>query len=287
MTAPVPVNLVSAFKTFTGSTNVAKDYYDALRVGGLAPTWYQCISSRNRQEWDTWGKSISGLTWFGDDANVVLNSLTVFPRKIRPLGKDWVLLTDPILLPAARHLPRVAVIVHDMREFSVHRRGRLATWVYHQLFRNIRKVSHIICVSESTRNALTSFARLSVPITVVHPSARVAGNVESHIARSQSRLRDDQPMRVLYMAADRPYKNIEFFIQLAKHFDPPSTKGTRFVFTLVSRLGPSSRATLSRLHPGNLDVVPRVDEVGPLYDAVDIVVHPSMIEGFGLPLAEA
>ena len=91
---------------------------------------------------------------------------------------------------------------------------------------------------------------------------------------------------MLYLAADREYKDLPLFCRLAAAFREEQA-GVRYRFTLVSNLRPSTRRLVERLALPNLSVVPEVGDLAALYEATDVLVHPSREEGFGLPLAEA
>ena len=93
-------------------------------------------------------------------------------------------------------------------------------------------------------------------------------------------------VNVLYIAADRPYKNIKLFIKVAKIIDLMHL-GVKFNFILLSKLSNSSKKLLKREAPSNLEVIDHTDDLFSLYQRADVLLYPSFIEGFGLPLAEA
>jgi glycosyltransferase involved in cell wall biosynthesis len=280
------IAVVNAFKTYTGSTLAAKAYYGAFKSLGAEPRWYQCVSSRSAQDWDRWGSVIPGVAVFNDEANLVLNSLFVFPRRLATLREDLVFLTDPILLRAARHLPRSVLLVHDLREFDPYRRGYASTFVYRRLFQDINRVQRIICVSRATKDRLMTIMSPRVPVDVLYHCPPVRGDPNTHLTASLARLDEDRALNVLYLAADRPYKNIDLFCKLASYFSVHSA-GISLRFHLVSKLRPTTRRKVSRLALGNLVVSPEVPDLTALYSGTDILVHPSLEEGMGLPLAEA
>ena len=280
------IAVVNAFKTYTGSTLAAKAYYQAFQRLGLAPRWYQCVSSRREADWDLWGGVVRGPAPFRDDLNLVLDSLFVFPRKLEKVPGDMVFLTDPILLAAAPRLRRSIVLVHDMREFDSHRRSWAATRVYRRLFRHISHVERILCVSDATRERLVALTHPSAPIEVIHHCSQVRGDAGKHIERSLRRIQERREIRVLYLAADRPYKNVPFYLSLAQAMRS-DIGGYRFEFYLITRLRATNRRLVNQLHLPNLHVVPEVNALERPYDETDLLVHPSSEEGYGLPLVEA
>jgi glycosyltransferase involved in cell wall biosynthesis len=284
---PTPsLAVISAYKTYTGSTVTARAYYRAFQGLGLTPAWYQCVSSRRLAEWDMHGHVVRGTTLFRDDLNLVLNALFVFPRKLGTIPEQLAFLTDPILLGACPHLRRSVILVHDMREFDAHRRSWAATQVYRRLFRHLGRAARIVCVSNATRERLVAITHTAVPIDVIPTCAQLRGEPEAHLGASLRRLDEGRELRVLYVAADRPYKNIGLFCRLAKAM--ASDQGqARFEFVLVSKLGPATRRLVSSLGLPNLQVYHEVDDLRGLYERTDVLVHPSREEGYGLPVVEA
>lgn len=276
---------MNAYRTYTGSTLAAKAYLRAFGALGRPAEWVQCVSSRTAQDWDRFGTVVQGTTLFRADLNLVLNALYAFPRKLARFAARPVFLTDPILLGAAERLPRSVVLVHDLREFGPHRRSWAAEQVYRRLFRHLDRAHRIVCVSNATRDRLVELARPSPPIDVVHHCAEVRGDPSRHLAASLRRRSEGAELQVLYLAADRPYKNLELYCRLARSF--AAGDGPRIRFRLVSHLRPATRRLVERLAAPNLEVVPEVGDLAALYDATDVLVHPSREEGYGLPLIEA
>ncbi len=280
------VAIVNAYKAYTGSSSVARSYYDGLQKQGFLVNWYQCVSSRDRDSYDHFGVAIDGYATFRDDLNLVLNSLLVFPRKVGRLKERLVILTDPVLLGAAPHLSNSVVIVHDLREFLETRRSWAAEAYFRWLFRRLNRVHHVICVSAATRAELLRFYRPEVPVDVVHSCSRVLGQPAEHAELSLARMAAEQTVRLLCIAADRPYKNVALFYRLAKLLETPR-RGWSFRFRLISRTGPESTREIARQGASNLEVTPGVHDLASAYRWADVLVHPSLVEGFGLPPVEA
>jgi glycosyltransferase involved in cell wall biosynthesis len=284
--SPGSVAVVNAFKAHTGSSSVARSYYDALRTQNLEVNWYQCRSSRDEFAYDQMGVPIDGYKIFRDDLNLVVNSLFVFPRKVGRLKEDLTILTDPVLLGAAPRLSSSTVIVHDLREFVSQRRSWAAGAYFRWLFRRLDDARHVICDSEATRTELLRFHRTEVSVDVIHPCSRVRGDPAAHVERTLARSAQARSLNMLYIAADRPYKNVASFCRLAKLLETPR-EGWNFHFRLISRVGPASAQEIGRLHASNLEVIPALSDVGSAYDWADVLVHPALVEGFGLPPVEA
>ncbi|MGC2289994.1 MAG: glycosyltransferase [Thermoplasmata archaeon] len=283
---PGSIAVVNAFKAHTGSSSVARSYFDALRRQDLPTNWYQCVSSRDAGSYDNLGVIIDGYKIFRDDLNLVLNSVLVFPRKIARLKESVTILTDPVLLGAAPRLNESIVVVHDLRELVTHRRSLAAGAYFRWLFRRLNAIQHVICDSEATRAELLRFYRPAVPVDVIHPPSRLAGRPIEHIEQALTRIAKERTLRLLCIAADRPYKNIALFYRLAKLLETPRA-GWTFRFRLISRIGSASSRTIKQLAASNLEVVPAVSDLASEYEQADVLIHPSLVEGFGLPPVEA
>jgi glycosyltransferase involved in cell wall biosynthesis len=280
------VAVVNAFKAHTGSSSVARSYYAALRKQERPVTWYQCVSSKDRGSYDQLGIAIDGYKMFRDDVNLVVNSLFVFPRKVGRLKESLTILTDPVLLRAASRLSNSVVIVHDLRELVDYRRSAAAGAYFRWLFRGLNGVKHVICDSDATRTELLRFYQPTAPVDVIHPCAGLVGKPGEHSERSLARMARERTLNLLYIAADRPYKNLAFFARLAKSMETPRD-GWTFRFRLISRLEPKSAVEIARLGASNLEVIPAVPDVSSAYEWADVLVHPALVEGFGLPPVEA
>jgi len=280
------VAVVNAFKAHTGSSSVARSYFDALRRQDLRVNWYQCISSRDRNSYDHLGVDIDGYKVFRDDLNLVFNSLFVFPRKVGRLKESITILTDPVLLGAAARLGNSVLIVHDLRELVDHRRSAVAGAYFRSLFRRLNEVKHVICDSDATRQELLRFYQPVAPVDVISPCSRLVGQPVEHIQRSLARMASGRTVNLLCIAVDRPYKNVSLFYKLAKLLEAPRG-GWNFRFRLISQLGPESTREIGELGSSNLEVIPAMTDVSSAYEQADVLIHPSLLEGFGLPPVEA
>ena len=90
---------------------------------------------------------------------------------------------------------------------------------------------------------------------------------------------------MLYVSADRPYKNIKMFLDIARLFQERSLMEYRF--TLVSKLNSNTMSYANGLGLKNLEINEDVKSLVNIYKAADILLYPSLVEGFGRPIVEA
>jgi glycosyltransferase involved in cell wall biosynthesis len=192
---------------------------------------------------------------------------------------------------------RTVVTFHDAvlsklqaRELPVDAYPRLTTLGYRLSLAAIRRVAAVITVSECSRSDLLRFAdcdpgRVHVILEGVSERFRPVDRKDG----DRGEERDGRPMRILHVGHCGVYKNIEGIL--------------RSIPLLVARLGPqvvfvkvgglftrSQLALIARLgvekHVQHLGMVPAADLPG-VYAGADLLLMPSLHEGFGLPALEA
>lgn len=162
----------------------------------------------------------------------------------------------------------------------------------HGIKRALRSSDHIATVSEATRQAIRDFdAKLTAPITVtrsgVDPGFAPLMRDEAALAR----LGLPEGCRfILVVGQNAPYKNHAGAMHaFARAFsDDPSV---HMVLVQRRNAGPASLSALTR----SLAITDRTHfiehierrELIQLYAAAEALLHPSLCEGFGNPIAEA
>jgi len=158
--------------------------------------------------------------------------------------------------------------------------------------RALKHSSHIACVSEATRSAIAEYApqvkpRLSVTFSGVAERFSPAARDESVLARLGI---ENGKRFILVVGQFAPYKNHEGAL---KAFAEALGDDEETVLVLVQRRGPSAEPleALAR----KLGIASQLRFTGPideadliqLYSQAEILLHPSLCEGFGNPVAEA
>lgn len=279
--------VVSGFERFKGSTIVARAYFGALRQLGYETHWYQCVAGQHNDDYWTPEEAIPGVSTGCRSIDQGLNFCFFFPRRLGRLSEELILLTDPALLGAVDANPRSLVIVHDLREFSAEGRTSVAASVlFFYLLSKIRRVRGILAVSEATRDDLARRVPDLPPTAVIHTGMGFTADGPAHIRRSVERRKAGEPLRFVYVAVDRPYKQVRFVIDLARELDAQGLDRAMNL-RLISRLRPSTRRYLDRNPPRSLTVVRSVEDIAGEYETADALLFPSKFEGFGLPIVEA
>ncbi|MBN1993929.1 MAG: glycosyltransferase family 4 protein [Anaerolineae bacterium] len=165
--------------------------------------------------------------------------------------------------------------------------AHLNRWVPH----SVKKASHVIAVSEATRQDLIDLYRTPPEkiTTLYHgvtPDFKPVTEPADLLAIRQKYGLADRPF-VLSVSTIQPRKNYRRLIQAFARINPSfslvigGSKGWHYadIFAEVARLGLEGRVHF----PG---FIPDAD-LPALYSAAILFVYPSLYEGFGLPLLEA
>lgn len=200
-------------------------------------------------------------------------------------------------VPAIKTCPIVAT-VHDLATLRIPNKYGYARRIYNQnCVPHLLKVcDHIIAVSENTKSDIMHY--IGYPeekITVSYPG--INGALYRPLDRLQamervcSKLKVDGPFLLYVSRIEAPGKNhirlMQAFEELKSRFDMPhklvfvgeAWNGAEQVFSYAEQ----SRFRDEIRFLGFVDN----DDVVDLYNSCDLVVHPSLYEGFGFPLLEA
>lgn len=186
-------------------------------------------------------------------------------------------LYDPYFLDHLDNKPFVITIhdmIHELYPEFIHKDDLSAFWKK----RLVEKASHIIAVSQNTKNDIIRI--LQVPeekITVVHhgapPGRRLAGTGSSK-------------SYILYVGERHGYKNFLFFVtavaSVLKSYNLKLVCTGPSFNEIEKRLFRESGIQNNVIHFSPDDI-----ELEKLYSDAAAFVYPSLYEGFGLPILEA
>jgi glycosyltransferase involved in cell wall biosynthesis len=277
--------LVNGSSRFSGITLSAMPYATALSHRGLRVRWYQCVDAAKEPYVPADGVVVPGLGLPIESLEMGINRLWVFPRRLRTVPEDVLLLTDPTLSFAAHGHPRTAVLVHDLLPLTEFADRRDSRWMFRAILPRLRRMRLIVVTTPTMGDELVRRG-VDPGIVRVVPYTHELGVHPDHPARSVERIARTGVVRLLYIATDRPFKNVDFVLRLAERLNA-ATSGPRFEVTLLSSLRPETRRRVADMKLPNLRVVDRVASVGELYEGSDVLLYPSRHEGFGRPLIEA
>ncbi len=220
---------------------------------------------------------------------------TVLPLTEKPL--------DILHIPTARRIPlvkraKVVTTVHDLAAFSVAAKYDRARMVFNRKLvpAMIRRADHVIAVSEFTKNDLVRWAGYPEDrISVIYSGINHDLFQPIPKAEARARLREihglEKPFFVYVSRLEHPGKNHIRLIEAFERFKLENDSAHQLV--LVGADWPGADAIHSRADasPVKDDIVfagfVPMASLPLLYSGCDLMVFPSLFEGFGFPIIEA
>jgi glycosyltransferase involved in cell wall biosynthesis len=280
------VALVSVFPLYTGTTAIVLDYRRALSDLGYMVNTYQLVIPESPKEYVNNSYVMEGKRFPFKNFELPFNLLFILPNIVPELKEDIVFLSDPAILKLKKKFSNSVVIFYDLRDLSKFSLNPLRKIFYIYITKFVKSHDKIIAVSEFTKDILLSRFNLNLDVQIVDGCSHFTTDSSLMEEKVAAIKRGKCEINVLYIAADRPYKNIKLFIKVAEYIGR-MTLEVKFNFILLSKLRNSTKRYILKHHLNNLEIIKHMDDIYPLYRKADILLYPSLIEGFGLPLVEA
>ncbi len=282
------IDFVNGSRVTDGVFRVNFQVYTAAASLGLDVHWIECIDPSISDSRYTGGETVRGRSFPVSEIEQGINRLWTFPHRLKRRASDRVFLGDPTFVRLSRGsmAARTIIRVNDLRPLTRYSDRSSARWMFRYAVPRLRQSRRIVVYTDYLRKQLSEIPGLRDRIYVLRPHIEVdRKEADHHLRAALDRRSRTEPLTVLYVATDRPYKNIRFFLELAKSLENDSEP--RFHFLLLSHPGPSLEAALREVDPANVSLVALAPDIEEFYQQADILAFPSLYEGFGLPLLEA
>lgn len=214
------------------------------------------------------------------------------PELASQLDVDLVHLSYPMPLHAARLKRPSVVTLHDMYPYEIPMNFGFPKFLFNQLALSqcVQGVDAIACVSEATREQLKRF----MPASVWRKSIHIPNCVEPEIGKTRKPPIPDwhgEPF-LLCIAQHRRNKNIHLLIRTFDRLLRSGTIEDRTTLVVIGIRGPESNKIERLIRSMNLEKSIHLleglseAELQWCYAHCEVLVSPSITEGFGLPVAE-
>ncbi len=217
----------------------------------------------------------------------LLNYPVIFPKT-----KDIIHVTSQDLaLPLIfRKYNNVIVTVHDIipLQFPLFEKAtqmclwRFDKWLFKKMIQSLKNATKIICVSDTTKRALLQY--------ITYPEENIYVIHEYSDQKYREKKQKREKYDVLYVGSELPHKNFEVLLK-AIAIVKKTINGIRLI-----KIGKSGWPQMRENHKilakklnieQNIVWKDYVNDLVKEYNKAAILVHPSLHEGFGLPLVEA
>lgn len=240
---------------------------------------------------------------FGSRLDRLLNDYAYHPlcvrRRLRP-GRICAIVAQHFLYLLTTLRPHPCVVFcHDLIRLSRAQDypSRLNSLLTRHSFGNLTRADRIVTLSEYVRGQILSIFHLSPEQVVVVPCA-----VDQGLFRPDSERRGEMRRRwgvaespvLLYVGSEEPRKNLDFLlrtvaevrrrlpdVRLVKIGQPQYPGGRERFLRSAEAMGVADILRVIDFLPDGSDGLPAA------YNAADVLIFPSLDEGFGLPPLEA
>ena len=263
-----------------------RPYCWVLKQLGHHVEWYQCVDDKTQlRSSDKEDHLITGFCIPSEDLRMGFNRFITFPLRLKNIETEIRIIADPTLINALDRKVKSVVFFHDVIPLTKFGSKFSSKVMFRYALFRLGEVDKIIVTSNYTKEQLIYNEVDGKKISIIPYTTRFLPRSD-HIEKSLLRLTEARELNVTYVAADRPHKCIELFLEIAKTAST-STGAIKFNFHLISKLRKSTSEKLEKMCLDNFFLHSSVESMENVYDMTDVLLHTSLFEGFGLPILES
>lgn len=271
-----------------GALTILKHYYDEA-VKDKDNNWYFVISTPSLIETDN--LKVLQYRWVKKSwVHRLYFDTYVAPRLIKQCQVDEILSLQNVIVPRVK--VKQTLYLHQSLPF-IKKRYRITEnlryWVYQNIissliFNSVRKADSIIVQTNWMKDACVQQIKVDPSkIIMLQPSIKI-------VAKRSYKQEDENNKLFFYPASPLPYKNHNLIVEVAKLLKQQGIENYSVIFTIVGNENSNVKKMYDEVQEKDLPIVfigrISLDEVYEYYSK-SILIFPSYIETFGLPMLEA
>jgi glycosyltransferase involved in cell wall biosynthesis len=245
---------------------------------------YTCVDPSLEDEYPKLGVILRGykVPFGGDLERGVNRLLPVFARQLKDVKADLVHLSSLYLAGLVRYRSDVLIGIPDVAKLTTRFYGRIPSYLHNRMLRYVPQARGVICMTEWTRREIVRTLHVPEERVFVLPPWTTPVSLDRSTDGRFAPPTLEKPWTLLGVAVDRPHKNLAFFLEVLARTDG------RFRGLLVTRPTPQTLAVVRKLGlETRVSFQAGAPDLSAVYKKAHLFLHPSIYEGFGLPLLEA
>jgi glycosyltransferase involved in cell wall biosynthesis len=275
------IAILNASRKNDGITSVMRKTSNMLKASGYEVKWYQVVDRYTMKSLPEHDCLINGFKHLPQAISMGLTRSMYIAKRFKPDKSELILISEPTLINLVKGRENFIVRFHDFRAFTKYSDKFLTRLLYKKVLRNLKRIKFAIFSTEYVKSEAEKF-EIRPQLSIIIRDRSDYPPVKEHLNSSLKRIRGGK-ITISCISTDRPYKNLHFFLQIARLLENRSPG--LYNFLLVTN--PKKELSMELEAFGKIEIVQNVDDIGSIYDRTDIIVIPSKYEGFGLPLIEA
>lgn len=265
-----------------GTAIAAKIYYDVLTESGYHPSWYQFADRFDINDYMQFPTVFPGSGFPINSVRPGWDRMVFFPSRRNSIREKKIFLADPTLIRVGKGKDFM-VKVHDINPLTKYREKWTSWAMFKYSMPRLKLANSVIVTTRHMKEIIAGYCTDEQTISIV-PEPVYWDSPKKYNNQKPPTLENGKS-QILYVAADRPYKNIIQFLNIAAEFQKKGLN--EFEFTLVSRVKESTLEYFKSLNLSNTKILRNVPDMKEIYSKSHILVYPSLYEGFGRPIVEA
>ncbi len=245
---------------------------------------YRCVDPSLADQFPTLGTEVRGyrVPPGGNLERGINRWSSVFERKLATVPGDLLHIWTAALARVARYRSDVVVTIPDIAKWTTRYYGPIPSYLHNRVLPFVKQARAVVVYAEWTRQDVIRALGISPErVHVAPPALDWPRPYPQHPVPAEPPT-ESAPWTMLYVAVDRPHKNVRFFLDVLAKLD------RRFRGRIVTHPTSETQHHVRRRGlEGRVEFLADLPDMRPVYTSSDLLLFPSLFEGFGIPVLEA